>query len=86
MCLYLREQGRINLSAIEQLWSAIDERLYLFIDNAAFHTSDIEALMRQARASSARVTVVTTARINEWDLQCEGLDGFVGENKPSCFD
>lgn len=80
LVLYLRELGRINIAGLQQLWSAIDERLYIFVDDVTTHSAELEVLMRAARSDSkAQVTVVTNARLNDWETQCERLHGLVEE-------
>ena len=77
LCLYLRENGRIDHAGLNQLWSVIDERLILFVDQAADHLSDLERLIRDSRHSKAQVTVIVTASHPEWNTVCEPLDAFL---------
>lgn len=80
LCLYLRESGRVDTSAIENLLHSIDERLYVFIDNAPKHSNDIEFLIRRIRQTNRSLTVITTSRVNEWNMFCENLDGLLKQD------
>ena len=76
LCLHLRENGRIDLARLEQLWSAVDERVFVLIDQAANHANDLERLIRSSRQSTAQVTVIVTASQAEWNAACERLEAF----------
>lgn len=77
LCLYLRDQGRVDIAALEQLLNAIDERLYIFIDNAPKYSNEIEGLIRRVRQSNKKMTVILASRINEWNTFCENLDALI---------
>lgn len=74
LCLLMRPQGLINVSAIEELIELCDRRVYLFVDDSADRLRDLEALFERIGPSGANLTVITAERMNEWNVVCDSLN------------
>lgn len=77
--LFLRPQGALVASAIRELLSATDERIYLFVDDALDKTRDIAALVKGIGSEGKKLTLILAERINEWNVGGGGVDPFVSE-------
>ncbi len=69
--LHLREYGSLQYEAIVEVLRLTDERLFLFVDDAADNVSQIEGLIEQARRDKLALTIVTAERQNEWNTVCD---------------
>ena len=82
LCLRVRSAPLGDLNALVELGQATDERMFLFLDNAAENVHEIERALMFARRRELKLTVVTAERTNEWNVACEQLEGFVsGEQR-----
>ena len=79
LCLLSNGTALDSLDGLRELSEATDQRIFLFIDDAADHVQDIDRTIVYARKRNLRVTVVTTERINEWNVSCEQLDEHVSD-------
>lgn len=77
--LLLQPQGTLLPSALRELLSAIDDRLYVFIDDAADRIRELGALLREIGVEGKRLTLVIAERINEWNVAGGSLDPYVSE-------
>lgn len=82
LCLWAISPSFDGLDALGELGVATDERIFLFIDDAADHVRDIERVITYARERSLRVTIVSAERLNEWNVGCEQLDRYLSESFP----
>lgn len=64
--LYLRPFGALDFLDIERLTSAIDERVYILVDDATRIAVELRAFLEAARQARAKVTIFAAARTNEW--------------------
>jgi len=79
VALMLRPQGTLVVSAVRELLTAIDDRLYLFIDDAADRAREIIALLRDIGSEGKRLTLVLAERINEWNVGGGAVDPYLSE-------
>ena len=77
--LMLQPQASLVPSAIRELLAAIDDRLYLFIDDAADRAREITTLVRKIGNEGKHLTVLLAERINEWNESGSGVDPYVSE-------
>lgn len=68
VALYLKPQGAIVSSALKELLAAIDDRIYLFVDDAADRLRELNTLLREIGVDGKRLTIVMAERINEWNV------------------
>ena len=73
LCLFLRTIGIINTSALQELIQACDQRIYLFVDDAADRVRELEALATHIGSLGKFLTVILAERINEWNVLCQSL-------------
>lgn len=67
ICLYLNDFKKLNIGAIEELVDLCKRRIYIFIDNAADRSKDIQRFIEDAGQQRELVTLVIAARTNEWN-------------------
>lgn len=74
LCLYLRPNGIINTAAIQEIIEACKKRVYLFVDDAADHTRELQSLFKNIGADGKHLTVIAAERLNEWNVSCGVLE------------
>ena len=79
LCLYFESSNYIDIDALFEILGNVDERVYLFIDQASDHVSDINTLVIKARQRSERLTIIIAERTNEWNIDCTSLNPYVDE-------
>ena len=78
LCLYIKSSyGVINTVALQQLIEFCEERIYLFIEDAPGRTRELESLTNAIGEHGKYLTVIASARINEWNMTCENLSSYV---------
>lgn len=77
LCLYLRPDGQLSFDAIRELSRVTNERIFLFVDDIDEHVLQVLDLIENSQRYSIALTVIGTARINEWNMSCEELKPFV---------
>lgn len=80
LCLYLRPGGQLSPGAVRELATVVDERIYLFIDDIDEHVSSVLDIIESAQRFSIPITLIGTARINEWNMSCEDLEPYVDDD------
>jgi hypothetical protein len=78
LCLYLNPSyGLINTVALQQIIECCKERVYLFIEDAPNRIRELESLTNAIGEHGKYLTVIASARINEWNMSCENLSSYV---------
>ena len=65
--LWVRPEGSLNVSAVRQICTLCEERVFLFVDDALPRIEEIRKFLRLAKDDRLPVTVVMAARTNEWN-------------------
>jgi SIR2-like domain len=78
-CFFAIDRHNIPIHGIQQVFDLSDERVFLFIDDAPDRAQEIYDLARSAREKHWPLTIITTARTNEYTLYCEPVDKVVNE-------
>ena len=73
LCLYLKEQGSLNIAAIQEIINVCNERVYLFIDNIGDRVREIQALGKNIQEFGKKLTVIGAERTNEWNITCSSI-------------
>ena len=60
-----------------ELLELVDERVYLFVDDAARHVRELVSLIRQTHSERRRITYVLGERLNEWNVYGGPLASFI---------
>ena len=76
VALMLQPQGSLVPNAIRELLGAIDDRLYLFIDDAADRAREITTLVREIGDEGKRLTLLLAERSNEWNISGAVVDPY----------
>lgn len=79
LCLFSKGTAPINLSPLREIGELTGERIFLFVDNAADNLTLIRDILEFARSSKIRLTLVTSERVNEWNVHCEPLEEYLSE-------
>ena len=74
LCLFCDSSKEIDSAAVFEILEKAGERLFLFVDKATDHLSDIKDLVRTARQSNYRLTVYIASRTNEWNIDGGALE------------
>ncbi len=69
----LKPYGDLPYLDVEKLCAVTGGRTYLLVDNASRVVPELSGFLRNARASRLKVTIVATARTNEW-REAQGSD------------
>lgn len=75
--LWVKDALSINVDALLDLCENTNERLFLFWDNAALNSIEINRIFNKLIKSNASVTIITSERFNEWNMKCEELDSLI---------
>lgn len=62
----LKPFGDLDFLALERLITGAEERVYMLVDDAVSVARDLSQLLTTARRAKAKLTVLATARTNEW--------------------
>lgn len=79
ICLFSKAQGSLNAAPLQELIRALRRRIYLFIDDAADRSRELETLLKRIGAEGNYLTVIMTERINEWNVHGQNAAPFVTE-------
>jgi tetratricopeptide (TPR) repeat protein/cold shock CspA family protein len=79
ICLFAKPQGALLAAPLQEIIRNLRRRVYLFIDDAADRTREIEALLKRIGAEGDYLTLVIAERINEWNVHGQGAAPFVTE-------
>jgi tetratricopeptide (TPR) repeat protein len=77
LCLFLRAHAELDVASVQELLDAVNERVYLFVDDAAEHVRDVATLVKRVTASGQRLTIVLGERVNEWNVYGAGLESSI---------
>ena len=80
LCLFQSDSGRLDSSAIRELSRLCDERIYLFVEDAAVYSRQLEELLRNTDETT-RLTVFAAARTNEWNSVSVALSSRVTDEQ-----
>lgn len=73
ICLLINKEVLINPEPIIELYSLLKERIFLFIDNAFNNELEIVHLIERAKKESVLITIITTERLNIWNVECNRI-------------
>ena len=79
ICLYCDTNNWIDSELIFEILDKTKERLFLFIDNASDHFPDIKSLVEKARKQKLSLTIFTTCRTNEWNIESGSLNSLLDD-------
>lgn len=68
LVLMQRPQGVLSIGPLRELLAATEERIYLFIDDAADRAREIATLARDIGPEGRRLSLLMAERINEWNV------------------
>lgn len=77
---YLCDNSILRYDIIEEVYSLIKERIYIFVDNASKNESDIYNLIITSKRNNIPVTIITTERTNIWNVECVKIKNFVEQS------
>ena len=74
------QTGRLAFGPIQEISSLCQERVFLFVDNAANQVPDLISTIAKARSNDVPLTIITCERRNEWNVSCQDLDAYVDQS------
>ena len=77
LCLYLKECGQLNSMAVNNILRVVEERLFLFVESIPERSSDILRFLKTFENTEIPITIIGTARTNEWNISCSSLSEYV---------
>ena len=80
LCLFLSPNGQLSFEALEELSKVINERIFLFVDDAGEHASELVSVLERARRRSLDLTIFAAERVNEWNMSCDELQAYVADD------
>ena len=72
--LWLRENGRLRYQAIRELYDLIGKRIYLVVDRAIEHLTEIEEVMQVAFTHGIQLSIVSAERDSAWNVSRDDFD------------
>lgn len=77
VCLFMRSSGMISCGAIQEIIQNCQQRVYLFIDDAADREKELLYLLKHIGQEGRFLTIFLAERINEWNMVSEGATALV---------
>lgn len=74
VCLWVNQTAKIDVDLLYELSKKSKERIFMFWDNAALNSLEINRILEQLERKSIPVTIVSAERYNEWNNRCKDLD------------
>lgn len=65
--LYLRPGAKINVDVLEEMARLTSLPIFLFVDEAGEHASDIRFILQKGGVKSWPITIIAAERLNEWN-------------------
>jgi tetratricopeptide (TPR) repeat protein len=85
ICLFSKAQGSLSAAPLQELIQSLRRRLYLFVDDAADRSRELEALLKRMGPEGDYLTIVMAERINEWNVQGQDAAQFVTDEYESKY-
>lgn len=79
ICLFSRAQGSLSAPSLQEVIRSLRHRVYLFIDDAADRSRELEALLKRIGQEGEYLTIIMAERINEWNVHAQNAAPFVTE-------
>ena len=74
LCLFMRESGVIDPGPLRDLARLCNERIFLFVDDAADRVREIQVLIKRMGPEARSLTVILAERLNEWNIAGQELE------------
>ena len=77
LCLYMKKFGCVSSAGLKEIISLTGERVFLFIEEITDRVRELIGLINNLGDAGNLVTLITTARTNEWNVSCSTLSEYV---------
>ncbi|WP_422932199.1 SIR2 family protein [Singulisphaera sp. PoT] len=77
LCLYVRPEGTVDARAVRSIVELCRERVFLLVDDAPSRVGELRKFFREIGEAGKWLTLITTARTNEWNISGSPLSAFV---------
>jgi tetratricopeptide (TPR) repeat protein len=77
LCLYVKESGSLTSVAISEIADLVNERIFLFVEDAPARLRELAVLLTNMGKRGDSLTIIATARTNEWNVTCQDLSEWV---------
>jgi tetratricopeptide (TPR) repeat protein len=71
--------GALDVNMFDEIFSLINQPIYLFVDDVADDVAQIANFLRYASRRKWPLVVIGGARIHEWNVRCEDLEPLLDE-------
>lgn len=79
-CIFLKPNSHISYEPLYELYSFVKRRIFLFIDQASKNLSSIERVLDKAQKDNIPITILTSERINVWNIECDSIEKYVEDS------
>ncbi|WP_418383596.1 SIR2 family protein [Akkermansia sp.] len=80
ICIYLEKHKEINTGAVQEIINKSNKRVFLFIDDALTREKDIIRFLNEIKNESELLTLILSARTNEWNMASPELASFITDD------
>jgi hypothetical protein len=77
LCLCMKTFGKISSSAVTEIANVTGERIFIFVEDAPENAQHLLATCKSLSKQGVDVTLLSTARTNEWNMLCLELSEYV---------
>ncbi|PSJ22028.1 hypothetical protein CVH10_09845 [Halomonas sp. ND22Bw] len=77
LCLFTRHMAQPKFEPLQEISELSNERIFLFWDNAASNIAGLSRLLKLAKTSKTKITIITCERYTDWNTKCEDLSQHV---------
>jgi cold shock CspA family protein len=77
ICLFSKSQGTLSAAPLQELVRSLRRRIYLFVDDAADRSRELESLLKRLGPEGDYLTILMAERINEWNIQGQDAAPFI---------
>lgn len=77
ICLFFKRICSINIGAIQEIINNVKKRIFIFIDDVLVFENELFNFFKELGNESELITVILTARTNEWNMSKADLQSYV---------
>lgn len=79
LCLFASADASLSSTVINEICTATQEHLYLFVDDVLYHREQLSDLIYGMGAALPKLTIIGGARTNEWNVSPPAFQALVSE-------
>ena len=79
ICLYCKSDEKLDIDTLIEIADKVGERIFVFVDRAAIHVSELLLLSNRLKKSESKITIILAERTNEWNMECQALHSLIAD-------